>query len=126
MPSIPVIPYQKPEGRPNPIDFAKGFASKLWEGIKNIGVNQDYPGVERDLQGNEIIELPTGERFNKELWERPGFQEEFYRNLRNQSGQQGEATGQQLDMPMYVDQAMQKENTDLRRGLATPRGIIRY
>jgi len=114
------------EGRPNPINFAKGFASKLLKGLQNIGVNQDYPEVERDLQGNEIIELPTGERFNKELWERPGFQEEFFRNLREQSGQQGEATGQQLDMPMYVDQAMQKENTDLRRGLATPRGIIRY
>ena len=87
------------EGRPNPINFAKGFANKLLKGLQNIGVNQDYPEVERDLQGNEIIELPTGERFNKELWERPGFQEEFYRNLRNQSGQQEQATGQQLMMP---------------------------
>jgi len=86
------------EGRPNPINFAKGFASKLWEGLQNIGVNQDYPEVERDLQGNEIIELPTGERFNKELWESDGFQEKFFRNLREQSGQQGEATGQQLNI----------------------------
>ena len=86
------------EGKPNPINFAKGFASKLWEGLQNIGVNQDYPEVERDLQGNEIIELPTGERFNKELWESDGFQEKFFRNLREQSGQQGQATGQHINM----------------------------
>ena len=60
-----------------------GILGKIGEFIKKIGVNQDYPGVERDLQGNEIITLPTGEKIIKELWESPGFQDNYFREKRN-------------------------------------------
>ena len=76
----------------------------------------------------------------KEVWNRPIMaptitKEQHLEQIRSHGGdpshwedqqhppQQGQHT--QLDMPMYVDQAMQKENTDLRRGIATPGGVIR-